>query len=166
MRFVKLFATLTSLMMSASLNAQEMAASTYTDGEVFNFSAVNAGKKLIEGTVTVFKDSMIVTPKSGHCTIAPYGDDLATVARFKCSGVMNVEDLVLTFERTAPDHATFSGSIQKIVARREKACVQVIGGPPGTVTGPPRCTITELPPGSASGPIVAVSGKMKVTPRK
>lgn len=166
MRFIKVLATLTSLGMSAPLNAQSTAASASTDGQVFNFSAVNAGKKLVDGTVTVFKDSMVVTPKSGRCAIAPYGDDVAIVARFRCVDMKDVEDLVLTFERTAPENATWSGTIQKTVARREKTCVEVVGGPPGTVAGPPRCTITELLPGPASGPAGTVRGKMKVTAKK
>lgn len=166
MRLIKVLATFTSLAVSASLSAQSTASSASTEGQIYNFKAINAGKKLVEGTVAVFKDSMVVTPKSGRCAIAPYGDDVATVARFKCVDVAGVEDLVLAFERSAPDNATWSGSIQKTVARKEKTCVQQVGGPPGTDLGPPRCTITQFPPGPASGPAAAVSGKIKVTAKK
>lgn len=164
MRLMTFVAAVTSLLLSPALNAQSTTATPPVDGKVYNFSAIYSGKKVIEGIVTVFADSMVVTPSSGHCVDLPFGDDVATVARFKCDEARDMENIVLAFERNAPEHGTWNGMAQRTAAMVKTVCTT--GGTPtrtNTVPCPRNLPPPPMPP--PSDPIPA-KGKLIVTAKK
>lgn len=164
MRFTKVAFTFASVVMTALVHGQNAPPSAAVDVRIFDFSATLAGKRLIDGTVTVYPDSMVVTPKSGRCVALPYGNDAATIARFKCDEVREVENMVLAFERSAPDHATWTGMAQRTATSVRRVCTT--GGPPSRANTIPCPSGIASPASLPPSQPVAVKGAVKMAAKK
>lgn len=164
MRLTATLVTLASACLTAALSAQSTPTPASSNARIFNFSAVHAAQKLIEGTLTAYADSMVVSSEWGRCQPEESTTEQAAFARFKCSAVKDIEDLSLSFERAAPIHATWSGMPTRVVGKVLVVCNAPVGS---SVPGSPTCARpTEMPAGRERKTPPVITGKLKVSEKK
>ena len=141
---------------AASLGAQDAAKSVAATARIYKFSAIYSAKKIIEGVLTDYSDSLVVTSEWARCKPQDPKPDSATYARFKCSGVDDVEGLSLSFERAAPTHATWTGIPKRMSFKVVAICSSAVN-----------CrSSSDMPAGPPSRGVPTVTEKLKVSEKK
>lgn len=151
-------ACLSSVLPSISARGQDAAKPASPAVHVYKFSAVHSAKKIIEGVLTDYADSMVVSSEWARCRADTSAPEQTAVARFKCNDTEEVDGLVLSFERAAPKNATWSGSLKRMPFK-----VLVVCSSPSA----PNCARPgDIPSGPPSRMPPVVTEKLKVSEKK
>ena len=149
---------------SASVSAQDVPTPVPSAVHAYKFSAIHAGKKIIEGVLTDYADSMVVTSEWARCKPQASTPDSANFARFKCSGAQDIDGLSLSFERAAPRNATWTGTPKRMPFKVVAVCSS---GGGSSKAGGSNCTgSSNMPVGLPTRTDPTVTDKLKVSEKK
>ncbi len=116
-----------ALALAAGIGASPLAAQEPTavaSPRTFPFTLRYERHLPVEGVLTIYPDSSVVTTKTGACYMEPGVGQTRSRNVFRCDQVFNVDYITIVVDRTQPSQSKWYGEVQTPFEQTTDTCAQ------------------------------------------